>query len=139
MRGLIAGALLLAGLVACGAARAACQVDAKPVDFAVIDPTRENKAVGEVIVRCDDETIVEVAIGGGRAMQGPGDSELLYELFQDSGHSRLWGDGSSLGQSRFGKPEEDGSVTMTIYGLMPPQPGTYPGDYTDQVEITVMF
>lgn len=138
MRGLIVGGLALAAVAVSGAARAACEVDGRPVDFDTIDTTRSNDGVGEVIVSCDDETSFEVALGGGRTMQGPGDAELRYELYQDPGHNVRWGDGGGTGEPRSGRTD-DGSARLPVYGSVPAQPSTSPGDYIDQIEITLIF
>jgi spore coat protein U-like protein len=38
-----------------------------------------------------------------------------------------------------GRSEGTGSVRLTVYGIVPPQPGTPPGKYVDSLQVTLTF
>jgi spore coat protein U-like protein len=72
---------------------------------------------------------------------GSGDS-LNYDLYQDSGHSTVWGNTSGTGvtSSSTGQSAGTGSVqTATIYGLIPIHQYVVPNAYTDTVVATINF
>lgn len=75
----------------------------------------------------------------GRRMAGPGSAELDYSLFADAGYTVLWGDSRAIGQPRGGSSGGNGPERLTIYGLIPPRPGTEPGTYTDNLQVTLDF
>ena len=137
--GLAAGLALQAPL----AAFAACQVDGRAVAFGSIDVTRKNVGVGDLTVDCDQPVGFEIGIArsgsGERAMRGPGGARLRYDLFSDSGHNRLWGDDNADGDRRAGTSDGGQRVKLPVYGVVPAQPGTPPGDYTDQLAVTLYF
>lgn len=138
-------AALALGLALAGAppALAACSVDTDPVAFGEIDVTRTSTGTGTVVVRCDTDTSFAVGISPGgsdpRRMSGPQGSELEYHLFADAGYSIPWGDGQAIGQPRSGRNDGVGATRLTIYGVVPRQPGVLPGAYTDGLQVTLTF
>lgn len=134
---------LLALLVAApaGAARAACQMAVDAVAFGTIDTTRESTGTGRVVVTCDAATGVSVALSapaGARRMAGPGSAALIYELYQDVARTTRWGDGGI-------RPPRGANVTatepsrLTVHGVIPSQTGIVPGEYLDQLQVTLTF
>lgn len=138
----LAGVLVL---LAAGPAAAACSVESNPVAFGTIDVMSLSRGEGEVVVRCDEAITFEVRLspgsggGDGRRMAGPGGTPLDYALFADAGYSIPWGDGAAIGQPRGGRSDGDGPARLTVYGLVPRQPGTPPGTYTDSLQVTLVF
>ncbi len=78
--------------------------------------------------------------GAARGMAGPGREPLAYLLFGDAGHTVPWGDGQAIGPPQDGRAEGGGKpARLTVYGLIPPQPGTPPGSYADGLMVTLAF
>lgn len=136
---------LLLALLAAGPAGAACSVETNPVSFGTIDVLRTSSGNGEVVVRCDQPTGFTVGLspgsGGseGRQMDGPGSAALAYALFADASYTLPWGDGRAIGQPRDGSSNGNAPERLTIYGLIPRQPDTEPGTYTDSLQVTLTF
>ena len=72
-------------------------------------------------------------------MDGQGSARLDYSLFADAGYSIAWGDGQAIGNPRGGSSDGDRPQRLTVYGIIPPQPGTPPGDYADSLQVTLSF
>lgn len=137
--------LALAALAA-GEARAGCSVDLTPVTFGTIDPTRGDDSTGKVKVSCDQGTIFLVGIGpgtngsnGNRAMDGPGNAKMAYNLYIDAGHHIVWGDGQTLGQYLDGSASASAPWSSTIYGQIPSQSPKPAGSYADSLLVSVDF
>jgi spore coat protein U-like protein len=136
-------AVLLAGWAA--PAMAACSVEAEPVAFGVIDPQRQSRGTGEVVVRCDEAATFSVGLSAGgsggdtRRMQGRGGSRLDYYLFADPGYSISWGDGEALGNPVKGAADGARPARLTIYGIVPAQSRTDAGEYEDGLQVTLSF
>lgn len=136
---------LLVGLAPLGPAAAGCSVESSPVAFGTIDVLRPTRGTGEIVVRCDEPTEFRVGLspgGGGsegRRMDGPGNTRLDYALFADAGYSIPWGDGQAIGNPRAGASDGKGPQRLTVYGIIPAQPGTPAGDYVDSLQVTLSF
>ena len=134
---------LLAGWAA--PALGACSVEIEPVAFGVIDPQRQSRGTGEVVVRCDEAATFSVglspgdAAGDARRMQGRGGSRLDYYLFSDAGHSIPWGDGEALGNPVRGAADGTAPQRLTIYGIVPAQARIDAGEYDDSLQVTLFF
>lgn len=137
-------ALLLAPPLAVATAApagAACEVDANPVAFGTVDPTRRSTGTGRIVVTCDAATAFTVGLsdpGGTRRMSGPGSATLAYELYQDASRSLAWGEGGGR-PARSGNAPADERVELTVYGAVPSQSGVLPGEYLDQLQVTLSF
>lgn len=132
--------------VPAAAVAAACSVEVEPVAFGTVDGSaRQSRGTGEVVVRCDGPADFAVGLspgrggGDGRRMDGPGGARLDYALFADAGYSIPWGDGRAIGNPVAGRASGDGPVRLTIYGLVPRQPGALPGEYADSLQVTLTF
>jgi spore coat protein U-like protein len=136
---------LLLAVTPLGPAAAGCSVEASPVAFGTIDVLRQTRGTGEIIVRCDEPVAFRVGLspgngsGEGRRMDGPGSARLDYSLFADAGYSIPWGDGQAIGNPRAGTSDGDRPQRLTVYGIIPAQPGTLPGEYTDSLQVTLSF
>lgn len=127
-------------LAACPApARAGCEVDGRPVSFGEVDPARGGEGVGEVVVSCDAGTAFEVALEGDRQLRSANGGRMRYEIYADAGHHRAWGDGGGTGEVRAGTTDGKGEARLSAYGVLPAQPSSLPGDYSDQIVITLRF
>jgi spore coat protein U-like protein len=70
-----------------------------------------------------------------------GSNTLNYSLYQDQGDTKVWGNtvgtdtvtGSGLGMAA------GNAIVKTVYGQIPYQPGTVPGNYADTVTVTVTY
>jgi spore coat protein U-like protein len=126
-------------------ALAFCSVQAEPVAFGVIDPQRQSRGTGEVVVRCDVPTTFAVGLSPGdaagdtRRMAGRDGGRLDYDLFADPGYSIPWGDGDALGNAV--KALSDGATPkrLTIYGIVPAQARIEAGEYDDNLQVTLVF
>lgn len=136
--GLAAGLAL--GLAA-GPAAATCRVDVRPVAFGTIDLDRKSHGKGEVVVRCERPAVFEVAIQGGaeRELVAPSGARLRYRLYADPGHRRPWGDGGRTGATVRATSDGRRPVRLTVYGLIPRQPGRAEGQYVDQLAVTLRY
>jgi spore coat protein U-like protein len=128
------------------AAQAGCSVEVSAVAFGNIDIMRASRGTGEVVVRCDEASDFSVGLspgggggGGERRMRGPGGAWLDYYLMADAGYSIPWGDGQAIGNPRAGRSNGAAPARLTIYGIIPSQPGTPEGQYTDSLVVTLTF
>ena len=139
MRPALLAILLLA--TAPGVARAACQINANAVAFGAVRPGLQASGTGRLVVACDRATQMQVAIAAAsstRYMRGPGNAKLAYDLFQDSAHRTRWGSGKADGSAR-PAAAAGRSETLTVYGVIPKQPGVPPGTYVDDLTVSVDF
>lgn len=126
-------------------AAAACSVTAAPVAFGTINSMAQSRGTSEVVVRCDEPASFAVGLspgrGGsdGRRMEGPWGARLDYFLFADPGYTIPWGDGQAIGNPVAGRSEGTAPVRLTIYGIIPRQPGIPAGEYGDSLQVTLSF
>lgn len=144
----LSGRLALAIALAGGWARpaaAVCSVDTQPVSFGIVDPQRQSRGTGEIVVDCDVTTTISVGISpggggsGGRRMRGSGGGRLDYYLFADAGHSVPWGDGAAIGNPVTASADGGTAKQLTIYGVIPAQDGIDADEYDDSLQVTLSF
>jgi len=76
--------------------------------------------------------------GAPRSLCGPAGGCVGYDLYQDSGHTRRWGDQRNVDTLQV--PASTGANTSyTIYGKIPSQPWPAPGTYSDTVTVTLTY
>lgn len=130
-----------------------CTISATTLAFGNYDPIVTNVSTpldvnGSVSITCTKGAATTIgldagqnaanAIGTTRAMATAGPDYLSYELFQDSGHSTLWGNsGASLFTPAVAPTKN--VRTFTIYGRIPANQGSTIGSYTDTIVATVNF
>ncbi|MCB1885285.1 MAG: spore coat protein U domain-containing protein [Geminicoccaceae bacterium] len=142
MRGVIVLAACLALLP--NAADAACTVAANGLAFGRIDLIRGTTSAGRITVACDRPGLFQVALasagdgGAGRLMRGTTGGTLRYNLFSQPSMLIPWGDGSRLGPAVFAQSDGAAPLDLTVYGRVPPQTAP-PGEYADQITVTVIF
>lgn len=144
MRNPLIPAALLVLLPAAAPPARACTVDIRPLAFGIVDLSRINRNQGEIRLLCETTTIAEVAIsgtvsGGLRPLQGPQGRTIWYQIAADSGFRRPWGDGGAGGDPVRVAVNGGTRTTLTVYGVVPAQPGVPEGDYTDQLVVTVTY
>jgi spore coat protein U-like protein len=143
MRPVTLGLALLAALIP-APALAVCGVQVQGVAFGTIDVMRREESTGSVRIICDQPVgfLVEIggAVSGGqRRMHAAGGGSLRYELYADAANTHVWGDGQTVGTPVGSASDGKTPLTITVYGVIPPQPGTLPGDYLDSPLITLSF
>ncbi len=106
-------------------------------------------AVGSVTYLCQDlgAGLITVDLSKGfsntynvRTLRSGGDN-LNYNLYLDSGHNTIWGDGTE-GSSRYGplNPTNNSNIDLSIYGRIPArQTNTKVGNYSDTITVTINF
>ncbi|ORT82577.1 hypothetical protein B7G54_26985 [Burkholderia puraquae] len=87
---------------------------------------------------------VTASAGGGtfanRLMTRTGNTQTLgYNLYLDSAHTSIWGDGTSgTSAISWGKISGAGTFNATVYGLIRGGQNVVPGSYADH-NITILF
>jgi len=124
--------------------QAGCTVDVRPLAFGVVDLGSINHARGTIVIQCDVETDVSVALTSGfggsqRAMVGPNGARLVYEIFSSLQTLQVWGDGNGYGEPVQVHLQAGERRTLTAYGVVPAQPSVPEGTYSDQLIVVLTF
>lgn len=135
--------LVMLALSSLAAGAAACTVSATPLAFGSIDPLsgESTESVGSLTVECPESTAYALSVTPGtgtysQRLMSAGELTLAYNLYIDQEHSIIFGDGT--GDTRVMNGE--GQVTEhVVYGKVPNQPRAYPGNYTDDIVVTVSY
>lgn len=146
-RSFITAAFVFALLAtAAPAAAATCSVSPQALTLGSYDPfaTAPQDAVTGIAISCDVETSVVIAIGpgngdyGARTMTG-GAQALLYNLYIDPAHSRVWGDGTN-GSSTVSSTAVATSTAIPVYARAPArQTQLKPGSYSDILWVSITY
>lgn len=136
-----------------GTVVSSCNVSGSQLNFgAAIDPLSASlpiDATSTLTVQCTNTTPYSVALDAGvnagsatsfasRAMKN-GANSIGYQLYLTSGHTSVWGDGTS-GSAHPTGTGTGGNQTLTIYGRVPTLGSTVvPGTYTDTVTVTITY
>ena len=130
-----------------------CTISTVPLGFGNYDPIVTNLSTalqvnGSVTITCTKGSATTIgldpglhaaqAVGTTRAMAQGVIDYLSYEVYQDSGHTTVWG---NSGAALFTPPVAPSKAarTYTIYGSVPPAQSSTTGAYTDSVVATVNF
>jgi spore coat protein U-like protein len=133
-------------ILAAPASAASCSVSPQQLSLGRYDPfaTAPQDAVTSIAISCDVETSVVIAIGpgngdyGARTMTG-GAQALLYNLYIDPAHSRVWGDGTN-GSSTVSSTAVATSTAIPVYARAPArQTQLKPGPYTDILWVSITY
>lgn len=122
-----------------------CSVSANPLDFGTVTAMSGHAATTNLSVTCTLDGPYSIALDGGsvsgdvtdRRMQlGPGPEMIEYQLYQDAGHTQVWGDtpGMMVQGTGTGAPQ-----SVSVFGLVPAQGPKQPGAYQDTITVTVTF
>jgi len=165
-RGLLGAALagcLFAGQANAGTATAnlsvtatvsaSCSISTTPLAFGAYDPVGANAATpldatGGVVVTCTNGSSTTVTLGQGlNANTGSSDTTplrrmvsganfLSYTLYQNAGHTTVWGNTAGTGAAHTGSGT---ATTVPVYGRIPAGQNVATGSYADTVVATVTF
>lgn len=147
----VAAALLLS--LECAPVHAAnsCSVSATGVSFGNYNPavTSPTTSTGTISVTCTITAADTITIALSTGSSGSytartmlsGTNTLTYNLYLDSAHTEIWGNGMS------GTSEESftiaagggGGSFATVHGEIPAQQNPFPGSYSDTITVTVNF
>lgn len=130
-------------------AHANCSVSATNVAFGTYDPFSGSAldSTGTVTVDCGTLTstqyTVSLSTGGNgtyfpRAMNSGGNT-LPYNLYTDSAHTTIWGDGSGATATVSGSASLGNPKNHTVYGRIPGGENPVVGSYADSITATVTF
>jgi spore coat protein U-like protein len=137
-----------------GAADAAClpalSVSATTLNFGVYDPeaASSDKSTGTITLQCTIGLLpsfnVALSTGGSGsyAMRqlANGSSVLAYNLYADSSHTMVWGDGTGgTTMDSFSGLISLGATNFTVYGRAPKGQYPAPGSFTDTITVTVTY
>jgi len=127
-----------------------CTISTAPVSFGAYDPVGANAttpldATGKVTVTCTKGAVATVGLGPGSNAQGTtrrmvqsGTVYLTYELYQDAGHTTVWGNTSTDSLPIPAAPNRN-PRDFTVYGRVTPTQDVTVGNYADTVVATVNF
>ena len=133
-------------ILAAPASAASCSVSPQQLSLGRYDPfaSAPQDAVTSIAISCDVETSVVIAIGpgngdyGARTMTG-GAQALLYNLYIDPAHSRVWGDGTN-GSSTVSSTAVATSTAIPVYARAPArQTQLKPGSYSDILWVSITY
>lgn len=124
-----------------------CVVVASPLVFGNYDPTSATATAGTTtfIVTCTDLTPYDIGLDAGTGTgatvasreMADGGVFLNYSLYQDAGHTTVWG--NTVGTDTVHDTATGLPITYTVYGLIPAQQSVGAGLYTDDVTVTVTY
>jgi spore coat protein U-like protein len=125
-----------------------CSITATPLAFGNYDPTSVTDTAGTntVSVTCTGSAAYAIALNGGatsgstiaqRKMADTANHTLNYGLYQDSGHTVLWGDGTT-GTKKTGTGTSTAQNYVT-YGVITHAQAVPAGAYTDTITATITF
>ncbi len=130
---------------------AACQVTPQNLNFGSYDSlaTTNLSSTTQISINCSKNTTFTVELNAGQhASSGfnrnmaNGANLLAYQLYTDSSHTTVWGDGTSGSGTLSGTGTGPGvahAITETVYGEVPAQQSVPVGSYSDTITVTVAF
>ena len=99
-----------------------------------------------ITLLCSTGTVWNVGLNAGnfpgatvttRRMSGPGNSSLLYSLYQDGAHTINWG--NTVGSDTVSGISLGGEEFLSVFGRVPAGQLVGPGGYVDTIIAVVMF
>jgi spore coat protein U-like protein len=127
-----------------------CTIAATAVAFGNYDPVATNKTLpldknGSVTITCTKGTPAKIGLNLGdnaqtttRRMAGGTGAFLTYELYQDSGHTIVWGN-TGTAMKDAGVAASSAAQPFTIYGRVLPGQDVPVAPFNDTVVATVNF
>jgi spore coat protein U-like protein len=103
-------------------------------------------ATTTIDVQCTDTTPYNIGLDAGtgtgatvaaRLMTGSGAPTVTYSLYQDSGHSTVWGE--TIGTDTVSGTGNGAVQSYTVYGRVPVQSTPAADTYTDVITVTVTY
>jgi spore coat protein U-like protein len=138
------------GLLA-GAAgkKGSCAIETRPLSFGTYDPQANASldVVAEVIYTCDNQAKkirIEMTTGLSnqfdRYMSLAGEDRLYYNIYLDSTHTTIWGQGLYGTDVYYqNNPPNGTAVVVRAYGRIPPRQDVTAGAYVDVLTVRVLF
>jgi spore coat protein U-like protein len=127
-----------------------CTISTTPVNFGAYDPVAANATapldgLGSIVVTCTKGAAAKVGLNPGgspdgtaRRMIAAAAEYLAYELYKDTTHSTVWGDGLDTALDIPAAPNRN-PRTFSVYGRINAGQDATVGNYTDTVVATVNF
>ena len=126
---------------------AACSIETIGVNFGTYDPSAPSPtdSAGSVSYRCNRQDPITILLSRGNAptfnprQMLNGTEVMTYNLYRDATRTAIWGDGTG-GTSVFADPAPPGrneTVTISIFGRIPPGQDVAAGTYSDNITATV--
>lgn len=106
---------------------------------------------GSIVIQCTPGAAVTIAldnglnasgsIAAGRNLKNTANTDTLsYQLYQDSGHNTVWGNGSNGGSTLSLTASSSAAQTLPVFArLFARTPTPSAGTYTDTVTVTVSY
>lgn len=126
----------------------ACNVSAAPLSFGTAIPSTIAANIdvsANMSVTCTNAAPYTVALDvgtgsgatfGSRKMTS-GANTMTYSLYTNSGHTLVWGDGTS-GSNLYSGTGSGSAQSIPVYGQIPPQTVSA-GSYTDTITVTLTY
>jgi spore coat protein U-like protein len=129
--------------LAVSGAYASCSVSTAGVNFGTYNvfSTSPQDITGTINVSCTNSASYSIALSPGngtylaRTLKSQ-DHKLNYNLYIDSTHLTVWGDGSSGTKTVSGKGQ---TGHYTVYGRIAARQNSSVGNYADTITVTVTF
>ncbi len=130
---------------------AACRVTPQNLNFGTYDSlaAASLSSTSQISINCSKNTSFTVELNAGQhAASGfnrnmaNGSNLLGYQLYTDSAHTTVWGDGTGGTGTVSGTGTGPGAahtITETVYGEVPAQQSVPVGSYSDTITVTVSF
>ena len=125
-----------------------CHLDiSQHIDFGTVTRLASNTDTsGALSVQCTSGTNYKLAMSAGngagattasRKMTAPNGATIIYALYQNSNRTLLWGNSPDI-------DTESGngvgaSLSIPVYGRIPPQANPAPGTYRDTIVVTLTY
>jgi spore coat protein U-like protein len=126
---------------------ATCTIDTRPVTFGEYDPfdPGPRDTQGAAIYVCTKSVPIRIEMSRGRAgsynrAMFNGTEQLNYNLYLDATRQTVWGDGSGgTGYYSLNKAPDKKPITVPVYGRIYPMQEVDVGQYTDVIEVKILF
>lgn len=123
----------------------ACTASATSHQFGMINPLDRTatSSVSSITISCPSTTSYSISLSAGAGtyaerLMHSGSDALSYNLYSDSNHQTIWGDGTG-GSAVVNGSADSGGTSHSVYGNVPSQPQAVPGSYSDSIVVTVTF
>jgi len=122
-----------------------CTVSTSGLNFGTYDvfSTVNDDITATITVNCTKNRSYSLSLSSGSGTFGSRTltvtvGSLTYNLFLDSTHLTIWGDGSS-GTGTFSGVGTGANIGTPVYGRIPAKQNVHVGSYSDLITVTVTF
>lgn len=122
-----------------------CSVSTSGLNFGTYDvfSTLNDDVTATITVNCTKNKSYSISLSSGSGTFGSRTltgtvGALSYNLFLDSTHLTIWGDGSS-GTGTFSGMGTGSNIGTPVYGRIPARQNVRVGSYSDLITVTVTF